>query len=238
MERPSNKIVSIVIVTAGVKDYFWSLLDSIKKQTYSAFEIIVIDNSLNPHFGREINERYPDIKLYSGARNLFYCGAVNKGIEISRGDFFCLNDDVILDRKFIEEALRGFSIDERIGMVNGEILRFDRKTIDSTGLFLSPQRTAKRRGYGVKDIGQYEKEGYIFGVNGAVAFYCLRMLEDIKIDLDYFDADYRSFYEDLDIAWKAQNFSWKAYYVPKAIAYHVRGATVRQGCGIDKPYDR
>jgi len=44
------------------------------------------------------------------------------------------------------------------------------KIIDSTGLFLTPWRTAKERGYGDKDRGQFGKEGYIFGVNGAVAF--------------------------------------------------------------------
>jgi len=64
------------------------------------------------------------------------------------------------------------------------------------------------------------------------------MLKDIKIELDYFDTDYHIFYEDLDIAWRAQNFGWKAYYIPKAIAYHVRGATVRKSFGIDKLYAR
>ncbi|MDP3732794.1 MAG: glycosyltransferase family 2 protein [Candidatus Omnitrophota bacterium] len=239
MEWPSNKIVSVVIVTCGKKDYLKSCLNSLKSQTYSVFEIIVIDNSLNSNFSREINERYPDIKLYSSLKNLFYCEALNKGIKMSKGDFIlCLNDDVILDKRFMEEALKGFSIDERIGMVSGKILRSDGKTIDSTGLFLSIWRTAKERGYGLRDIGRYEREEYIFGVNGAVAFYRREMLEDIKVGSDYFDRDYHFFYEDLDIAWRAQNFGWKAYYIPEAIAYHARGATVRKSLGIGKPYAR
>jgi len=239
MEETSNKIVSIIVVTRGTKDYLKSCLDSLKKQTYSAFEIIAIDNSLNQNFSQGIGKYYPEIKLYSSPENLFYCAALNLGIETSRGDFaLCLNDDVILDKKFIEEALKAFSIDERIGMVSGKILRSDGKTIDSTGLFLSLWWTARERGYGLKDEGQYEKEEYIFGVNGAVAFYRRKMLEDIKIDSDYFDAGYHIFYEDLDVAWRAKNLGWKAYYVPRAIAYHVRGATVRLGCGVNKPFAR
>jgi len=239
MEWPSNKIVSIIVVTCGVKNYLKDCLNSLKTQSYSTSEIIVIDNSLNPDFSQEINKDYPEIKLYSSPENLFYCAALNLGIDTSRGDFIlCLNEDVILDKKFIEEVLKGFDVSKRVGMVSGKILRSDGKTLDSTGLFLSIWRTAKERGYGLKDLGQYENEEYIFGVNGAVAFYRRKMLEDIKINSDYFDTDYRIFYEDLDIAWRARNLGWKAYYVPQAIAYHTRGGTVRRDLGIDKPYAR
>jgi len=210
------KLVSIIIVTRGIKDYLESCLQSVRRQSHPNFETIVIDNSKT---------------------NLFYCAALNKGIKQSKGDFIlCLNDDVTLDRRFIENALEGFVINERIGIVSGKIMRCDGKIIDSTGLFLSPWRTAKERGYGVKNLGQFETEGYIFGVNGAVAFYRKEMLEDIKEGDDYFDADFRIFYEDLDIAWRAQRMGWRAYYMPQAIAYHIRGGTVRKVRGINKSY--
>jgi GT2 family glycosyltransferase len=234
-----DKIVSVIIVTCGADNYLKRCLHSVGEQSHKSLEIIVIDNSLNLQFGQEIIEHYSDIKIFVEPNNLFYTGALNKGVGLSKGDFIlCLNDDVTLDKKFIEQALRGFFLDSSIGMVSGKILRSDGLTMDSTGLFITPWRTAKERGYGRKDNGQYKQPGYIFGVNGAVGFYRRGMLEDIKIDSDYFDSDFRMFYEDLDIAWRAQNLGWKAYYVPEAVAYHVRGGTVRQGLGIDKPYAR
>jgi GT2 family glycosyltransferase len=239
IEKNSNRIVSVIVVTCDFRDYLRSCLDSIIQQTYKSFKIIVIDNSNDPNFNQQISKCYPSVKLSSNPNNLFYCQSLNKGIEMSDGDFIlCLNDDVILDKRFIEEALRGFNFGGKIGMVSGKILRSDGKTLDSTGLFLSLWRTTKERGYGLKDLRQFEKEGYVFGVNGAVAFYRREMLETIKVDSDYFDADYHIFYEDLDIAWRAQSYGWKAYYVPKAVAYHVRGATVRLSSGIGKPYAR
>ncbi len=239
MQELSNKIVSVIVVTSGVKDYLRFCLDSLGKQTHTRLEIIVIDNSCNRNLSRDISDSFPAVRLYSSPENLSYCESLNKGIQMSNGDFIlCLNDDVTLDKEFIREALKGFSVDVRVGMVSGKILRSDEKTIDSTGLFLSISRTAKERGYGHRDKGQYEKEEYIFGVNGAVAFYRREMLEDIKIGTDYFDADHRFFYEDLDIAWRGHNFGWKAHYVPKAVAYHVRGATARGDYGIDKPFAR
>jgi GT2 family glycosyltransferase len=123
-------------------------------------------------------------------------------------------------------------------MVSGKVLRKDAITIDSAGLFLSPWRTASERGYGSKDRGQFNKEEYIFGVNGAVAFYRREMLEAIKIESEYFDTDYHFFYEDLDVAWRARLFGWEGYYIPGAVAYHLRGGSVRPGKGVNKPYAR
>jgi len=239
MQNKSNRIVSVIIVTFGVKDYLNACLDSVKEQTFTQLEIIMIDNSLNPNFNREIKECYPDIKLYTSPENLFYCAALNKGIEMSEGDFIlCLNDDVILDKIFIEEALQGFSLNNKIGIVSGKVLRTCGKIIDSSGLFLTYWRTAKERGYGIKDKGQFDRPEFIFGVNGAVAFYRREMLEEIKEEADYFDSDFRMFYEDLDISWRAKRFGWRAWYNPKATAYHVRGASFRPQEGLDKPYAR
>lgn len=239
MVEMSNKLVSIVIVFGGISDYLQPLLDSLRSQTLPASEIIVVDNSLNPDFKQKITAFFPDVKLYLSKQNLFYCQALNIGIKLSRADFIlCLNDDVVLDKNFIQEALRGFSINTRVGIVSGKILRQDAKIIDSTGLFLSPWRTAHERGYGRKDRGQFDKEGYIFGVNGAVAFYRREMLEEIKEGDDYFDPRFRIFYEDLDVAWRAHNNGWRGYYIPQAIAYHARGGTVRRSYGIGMPYAR
>lgn len=232
-------MVSVIIVTAAVKNYLKECLDSLQRQTHPSLEFIVIDNSLNPAFSGEISKKYPEIKLYSSPKNLFYCAALNKGINIAKGGFIlCLNDDIVLDKGFIDEALKGFGVNGSIGMVSGKILRSDGKTIDSAGLFLSFWRTAKERGYGIKDKRQYENEEYIFGVNGAAAFYRREMLADIRQSGNYFDEDFRVFYEDLDIAWRGQNLGWKAYYAPSAIAYHARGGTVRQGLGINRPCAR
>lgn len=236
----SNELVSVVIVTCRVKCYLAECIKSVKRQSYPAAEIIVIDNSLFPSAAESpffSNEK--EIKLCSGEGNLFYGGGLNKGIQMSCGEFLlCLNDDVILDENFIREALAGFHVDHRIGMVSGKILRHDGKTIDSTGLLLSPMRTARERGYNRKDRGGFQKQGYIFGVSGATAFYRRRMLDEIRSEGKYFDPELRMFYEDLDISWRAQRAGWKGYFVPGALAYHLRGATLRKEEGIGRQWGR
>jgi len=135
MKDTSNKIVSVIIVTAGIKDYVMSCLDSLRKQTYPKIEISVIDNSLNPEIRGRIAALFPRTKIYAQKKNISYCEAVNLGIKQASGEYvFCLNDDVFLQEFFLEEALKGFLKEAKIGMVSGKIMRSEGKVLDTTGL--------------------------------------------------------------------------------------------------------
>ncbi len=235
MRLPSNKTASIIVVTAGLHPYLPQCLASLSRQTYAPCEVLLIDNSPDGIGDPEASRVPPTVTVYRGADSRYYCQALNKGIQLSGGAYvLCLNDDVLLDPRFIEKAMSGFAVHPRIGMVTGKLVRLDRKTIDSTGLFLTPWRTARDRGYGQKDCGRFEQEGYVFGVSGAAAFFRREMLEDVREGGDFFDSGFGMFYEDLDIAWRAQRRGWKAYYVPEAHACHVRGASTRGARGIDR----
>ena len=52
----------------------------------------------------------------------------------------------------------------------------------------------------------------------------------------YFDEDFFSYVEDVDLSWRAQLYGWKCFYTPHAIAYHERGATRRNDKDIKKGY--
>lgn len=235
----SNRTVSVIVVTNGTGDYLKNCLLSLQRQTYPCLDIIVIDNALNPDFSRRIIKDFPLIRLHQSQENLFYSRSLNCGINLSQAEFIlCLNDDLVLDEHFVQRARETFFLDPEIGSVSGKILRPDAKTIDSCGLVLSLWRTAKERGYASRDRGRFEKPGYIFGVSGAAAFYRKEMLEEIKEGQDYFDPDFCFFYEDLDLAWRAQRAGWRCYYVPDALAYHWRGGSARLPRGIGKPRAR
>ncbi len=239
MEGTQDILVSAIIVTIGVKDYLRHCIDSLKLQSHSPLEIIVMDNSLNSRFTDQMHKAFPGVKIYSNARNLYYGASLNKGINLSRGRFIlCLNDDVVLERDFIEQALEGFTARENVGMVSGKILRMDKSTLDSTGLSLSFWYSARERGYGLRDTGRFDHSGIVFGVSGSAAFYSRRMLEDIKERDGYFDTGMRMFYEDLDLSWRAHRRGWKAYYVPAARAFHARGGSCRTEPGLGKPVAR
>ncbi|MBU1853455.1 MAG: glycosyltransferase family 2 protein [Candidatus Omnitrophica bacterium] len=228
-------MISVIIVNYNKKDLLKRCLDSVRGQGFKDIEIIVVDNASPDDSVEMVRMYYPEAKLIWNTRNLLFCKAYNQGIDASKGNFIvCLNNDVVLDKDYLKEALFAIGLDNRIGMVSGKILRVDKKTIDSAGLFLGKNRKPIERGYGKQDEAQYEKPGYVFGVSGACAFFRRSILMDIKDENGYFDERFGMYYEDLDLCWRAQKKGWKAYYYPKAVAYHVRSATAVGRIGIKK----
>ena len=219
-------MISVIIVNYNRKDLLQNCIDAVKMQSVKDIEVIVIDNGSSDGSTEMINSDYPEVKLIENKENLFFCKANNQGIKEAKGEFIlCLNSDSVLDKDYLKEALGSFDLDEKIGMVSGKILRMDKKTIDSTGLFVGRNRKPVERGYGKLDKGQYEKPEYVFGVSGSCMLMKKIMLGHIKDENWYFDETFEIYYEDLDLCWRAQKKGWKAYYNSKAIAYHERGAT-------------
>ncbi len=238
MANDPEKLVSVVVVTCGVADYISDCLNSLKLQSHKNIEVVVIENSVNPSLLPRIKEVFPGATVEPLAGNASFSVSLNCGIDSTRGEFIlCLNDDVVLERDFIRQALNGF-VDEKVGMVSGKILRMGKRVIDSTGLSLSIFCTPKERGYSKIDAGQFEEKGFIFGVSGCVALYRRKMLNAVKDENGYFDSRFLMYYEDLDLCWRANRKKWKAYYIPQAIAYHARGGSCRQPGGIGSSFAR
>jgi GT2 family glycosyltransferase len=208
------------------KDLLQGCIDSVRKQSIKDIEIIMVDNGSSDGSAEAVKADYPEVKVIKNRENLYFCRANNQGIKEAKGEFIlCLNSDCVLGKDYLKEGLSSFGLDEKIGMVSGKILRMDKRTIDSTGLFVARNRKPLERGYGKPDKGQYDTPEYIFGVSGACMFMKKIMLDDIKGENGYFDETFEIYYEDLDLCWRAQRKGWKAYYNPKAVAYHERGAT-------------
>jgi len=224
----SSAKVSVVIVNWNKRDYVKSCLYSLGNQAHKPDEVIVVDNASSDGSTQMIEKEFPHVVIIENQKNHYFATAFNRGITYAKSEFvLCLNNDVILDKFFLEEIIKQTNIDVMIGIWGGKVLRMDRVTIDTTGQFLSRNRRPLERGYEDRDHGQFDKEGYIFGVGGAAAFFRKAMLEEIKVNNEYFDEDFKLFYEDLDLNWRANRFGWKAYYVPEAVAYHIRGGTTK-----------
>ena len=220
-------LVSAVIVTFSNRQGLRECLCSLSAQSYPYLEVIVVNNS---------KESLPDdfvqgltLRVINNENNCFYARAQNQGIKISQGKFIlCLNDDVILEKDFVENLVKAFEGDDKIAMACGKVLSsHDKETIDSAGLFLGKNRKPVDRGYRCLDVGIFDQQGYVFGVPGAAGMYKKSMLDAVAVNGDYFDSEYKMFYEDLDLCWRAQNKGWKGYYMPEAVAYHARGESAK-----------
>jgi GT2 family glycosyltransferase len=226
------KKVSVNILNTNERKFLEKTLPLILDQTYPEFEVTLIDNASTDGSVEFIRENYPQIRVLENAENLGYVGGHNRGITETEGDYvMLLNSDIYLRPDFIEEKVKALEYDSDVGMAEGKLLQIrpdesefpEYKVVDSTGLAINRMRKNRDRGYGEEDHGQYDREEFIFGPSGATPLYRRDMLEDIRIDDEYFDSTFFIYRDEVDLAWRAQLQGWKCRYNPKAIAYHVRG---------------
>lgn len=224
-----GKKVSVIVCSFNSEKFIGRCLASVGEQSHKEIELIVVDNGSSDRSREIVRREFPEAKLIENRENKGFARANNQGIELASGDFFLfLNADAFLDKDYLLNALKPFSLDPNIGMVSGKILRFDGETIDSTGEFVGRSRKVVERGYGKRDEGSYDESGYIFSVCGACALYRREVLERVKVFGEVFDEDFFSFFEDLDLGWRANLFGFRGYYTPDAICYHFRGGEVRE----------
>ena len=188
-----KKLVSAIILAFNGEKTISATLDSVLAQDYGNLEIIVVDNA-SADGTKEILNRFKNydlrFKIIENSKNIGFAG-MNIAISASQGEYVLyLNQDVILDKDFINNAVGLMDQDEKIGVAQGKLIRKElgtrnqelrKKIIDSTGIKIFKSRRMVDRGQGEEDKGQYEKIEEVFGCNGAVSFFRKKCLEDVKI---------------------------------------------------------
>lgn len=222
--------VSVIVLNWNGRKFISECIQSVLDQTYTEIELIVIDNASTDASLDLVKRNFPHIRLIENSTNLGFSKAINQGIKASTSLYLIpLNFDVILDKDFVSEMVRAIEADRRIGSVSGKLLRLNEngKTniIDSTGHIIFNNRYVINRGEDKEDKGQYDYDGFVFGTCGAAPLYRREMLEDVRIDDEYFDESYFVMLEDVDLDWRAQLRGWKCVYTPRAVAYHYRSAS-------------
>jgi len=233
--------VSVVVVTHNSGEVLGSCLDSVAAQTHRRVEVVVVDNGSGDRTV-EIARTHPaSPRVVSNSSNLGFAAANNQGIRESFGEFVVLlNDDARLDPGMIAACVS--RIDrrpaERIGSISPKIYKDrERRILDSTGIVVNKTRIRPfDRGEGEQDLGQYDRPEWIFGATAAAGFYRRGMLEETSIDGEVLDEDYFAYYEDVDLAWRAQVMGWKCLYLPEAAAVHPRRGPFEKPAAVRKHF--
>ncbi len=232
-------IVSVTIAAKNEEQNIAKSLSSALNQSYRPIEIFLIDDTSTDKTAEVAEQCYKNYleskpqstKSFTIVRNLTnlgFGGSHNAGIRRAQGNFIlCLNADCELDKDYVQWAVDIFTRNEAVGAVQGKLINRKTRKIDTTGLIIFKNRRVINRGQGMKDKGQFENEEEIWGVDGAAPVYRREMLEDIRIEDEYFDADFFAYKEDVDLSWRMRWAGWKCMYQPKSVAYHDRSAGER-----------
>ncbi|NQX47281.1 glycosyltransferase family 2 protein [Paenibacillus tritici] len=236
------KTVSVHIVTYNSADDIAECLLAVLGQDYPVKKIVVVDNASTDGSAEKVRSFYhertavaqsgayvnstssPTLVLLENELNTGFAPAHNQAIAGTSTDYvLVLNPDLTLAPDYISRLVACMEANPQIGSATGKLLlKADHSLVDSTGLRMNKARRAFDRGAG-ESADQWNESGVVFGVSGAAAMYSRRMIEDISVEGEFFDADFFAYKEDVDVAWRAGLFGWLAYYEAGAIGYHERG---------------
>ena len=217
------KISVIVPNWNGIK-FISMCLDSLARSDFDSYEVIVVDNGSVDGSREVIEKKYPEVRLIKNQSNMGFAIACNQGIKAAKGKYISLlNNDIEVESNWLTKLYEGMERHPECGMGTTKMMFLGQRDVFyNTGDLFHAWSAGGGRGQGEKDIGQYNREDYVFGACAGAGIYRRDFFEQVGI----FDEDFFIFAEDVDINMRGQLQGFKCIYLPEAKVYHIGTATV------------
>ena len=220
-----NPLVSIITINYNGTAVTTELLRSLNNISYPNIEIIVVDNASkqSPH---TLKQDFPKVNVIFSGENLGFAGGNNLGIRVSKGEIvLLLNNDTEVAPDFLEPIVATFQDNPQVGCVSSKLIFYDRGEIiqyaGHSGLHWLTGRGFSR-GFGEKDIGQYNELWFCNLGHGAAMALRRTMLETIGLMYE----DYFLYYEEVDYCERIKQNGWQIAYVGSSTVYHKESMSV------------
>lgn len=213
--------VCAVIPTWNRSALVGKILENLKRQTHPLSETIVVDNGSG--------DDTLEVIRASGARaielgsNQGFAKAVNAGIAASEAEWvLVLNNDVELEPRWLEYSLMA-AVEERASLVAGKLLRANHPgRIDGAFDLVAASGCAWRCGSNLPDGEAWNRRRSIQLAPLTACLINRRVFDSIGV----LDAEFESYYEDVDFGLRFTLAGFTGIYEPKACALHLGSATL------------
>jgi GT2 family glycosyltransferase len=210
--------VTVVIPCWNGRRWLPGLLGSLRTQTLRPSQTVVVDNGSSDGSVAYLKAEHPEIEIHALPRNTGFAHAVNRGIELARGELVALlNTDVVLSPDWLQRMAAALGSDPgaasvacKMRQVGSERLLYD------AGDILRRDGACEQRGRFGRDVGQFDEPGEVFGACAGAALYRGDALRAVGA----FDERFFAYLEDVDLALRLRLAGWGCRYEP-VLAHHV-----------------
>lgn len=219
-----KNFISIIIVNYNGKKWLKQCLDSLLKQTYKSYEIIVVDNNSKDGSIEFLKKNYKKVILVENDDNYGFAKGNNVGLKKAKGDYILLlNNDTYVEKEFLKNFLKAFDEIPYLAIAQSKLVLLDNKNIlDTCGGFWTDTTFLYHVGnHKDKLLPQYNKSFPVFSVKAASVLIKRSVIEKIGL----FDDDFWCYYEETDFCQRAWLAGYECWYYPHVTTYHAMGGT-------------
>lgn len=226
---PGDRVkYSIIIPTVNQTRLLLDCIISIRKyEKDSNYEIIIVDDGSDESICKWIYKTFmrdENVKIHCCGDNHGFAHAVNKGLQLSSGDYLVImNNDVQLIQPILHLYEKTFVKNSRIGIIGAKLLYPPGNEIQHAGLVRIPRSKAFVHANKHKDryFPDANKSRYYITVTGAL--YGIRRKAWKQIG-DWNERYFLSC-EDTEYSLRAWNLGWRVFYNHEIEAIHFEGHT-------------
>jgi GT2 family glycosyltransferase len=199
-------LVSIVILTFNRINVLIDIIYKLKNLTYKNVEIIIINNNSSDETKIKIPEMFPEINLINLDKNIGV-SALNYGLKAASGEYVLqLDDDSYPEDKLIEEGLKEFSKNNKLGVIAFKVMNLR---------------------YGICETEEFPENPRTF--NGCGVMF----RSEIFIKTGYYNDNIFIYYNELDLSIRVINIGYEILYFKEAVVFHLHTSAGREVKNID-----
>jgi GT2 family glycosyltransferase len=224
--------VSAIIVNWNGTHHLRICLPSLRSQSFTSLEIIVVDNGStddSAEVSREFQARWLPL-----GKNVGLAPALNRGAATAAGDFLLfINNDMRFDPGFVAALVESLGKNEEIFATDGMQFNWDGSERAHLATRLARRSTGSHSSTElVPGLYFYPQEANRETLVYTGSAACMLVRRGLFEKLKGFDDRLPLGYEDVEICWRAWIRGWKTIYVPTATCWHHVGSSGRSQEGM------
>jgi hypothetical protein len=221
-DQNNNKIL-ITLLNRNGEPHLKGCLNSLKQQTYSNFDVFIVDNGSTDHSVDIIKQELPECVLVIKDRNYGTTITRNEGmkhaLKINAKYVLFLDNDTICKEDLLEKLVETIESNHKIGICGPKVLDMKKPTfIQELGMDC--------------DIFGFPYSKYRLQTNCPDNIFtalftsacCMLIKTEVIKKIGFLDREFLNC-EDLDYCWRAKLFGYNTAINPNAIVYHLGGGT-------------
>lgn len=233
-ERDKNlataPLISVIIATRDRTESLAECLDAFDDVEYPNYEIIVVDNAPTTEVTADLiascHAGNPRIR-YARENHPGLGWAHNCGLRHARGEIIAFtDDDVVVDRHWLSELLRGFAVGSNVGCVTGLVVPQEIETLSQYWFDVHSgfNKGFRRRLFDLRanrpDDRLFPYRTSMFGTGANMAFRAEALRSVGGLDPALGPGTPATNGEDLDIYFRIVKAGYQLVYLPSAFVHH------------------